>query len=180
MRLLLLLCATVALSGCSHYVPGMHPLLVISENFRGEVLLCRDKDHGVLWTGEPLVVPPSGVIRVSNLEALARIRPDAYNARYASGRKIGNRNRGGNWNVVGLWPLSVLETEGEPQLVCLVIGTWDEKTEYENYRIMHGWKATLESIRSGKEPIQAPEPTPLAVTPRADARVAPSSVVAHL
>ena len=31
-----------------------------------------------------------------------------------------------------------------------------------------------------KKPNQTPEPTPTAVTPRADARVAPSAVVAHL
>jgi hypothetical protein len=31
-----------------------------------------------------------------------------------------------------------------------------------------------------KKPNQALEPTPIAVTPRADARVAPATVVAHL
>jgi hypothetical protein len=38
----------------------------------------------------------------------------------------------------------------------------------------------LSPVPLGKRPNQTPEPTPLAVTPRACARVAPSSVVAHL
>ena len=43
------------------------------------------------------------------------------------------------------------------------------------------WSVDLEVIRGFlKKPSKAPEPTTLAVTPRAGARVAPSSVVAHL
>jgi hypothetical protein len=142
--------ALLLTSSCTLYVPGPHPLLVVPDGFKGEIMLVGDKDGGVQWTGAPLVIPASGVLRISNLEALADIRPDAFDARYSSGRRITNRNRGGNWDVIGLWPILVMQDDDETSLVYFVIGTFHSKTEFENYRMHHDWNRTLKRIRSGK------------------------------
>lgn len=160
MRLLTLIGMLLALCGCTTYVPGPNPTLVLSDGFRGEVLLVGDKEKGIVWKGDLLVVPRSGVLLVSNLGDLAAIRPDAYEARYASGARIGNRRRGGDWNEVGLWPISTIAEKGrEAELIFLVIGTYDMKTEFDNARMGGNWRKTIETIRAGKPPKQLPEPT---------------------
>jgi hypothetical protein len=180
MRAIFYLCAVILLAGCAVYVPGPHPLLVVPDGFRGEIFLFGDKERGVTWKNQPLVVPKSGLLRVANLEALAAISPDAYDARYASGGSIGNRNRGGDWNTDGLWPVEVVGGDHETLLVYLVVGTFHEKTLRENDRMEHGWKSLLEDLREGKSPNQALLPTPMAVMPAASAPVTPATAAADL
>jgi hypothetical protein len=152
MRAFVTVIVLLATSSCTLYVPGVHPLLIVPDDFRGEIMLVGDKQGGVQWTGAPLIVPGSGALRISNLEALAAIRPDAFEARYSSGRQIGNRNRGGDWDVVGLWPILVMGDDHETVLIYFVIGTFHSKTGFENYRMQHDWKPTLDQIRGGKIP----------------------------
>jgi hypothetical protein len=181
-RLPILLLFAVALCGCSFYVPyvaGPHPLLVLPNGFKGEVFLLGDKERGMAWSGGPLVVPESGILRVANLKDLSAIRPDAFDAQYSSGKRIQNRNRGGNWDVDGLWPVMTMGDDHESTLVYFVVGSFNGKTVYENFRMLI-WKETVQQLREGKKPNQPPEPTAMLVTPRAGARLAPSTTVAHL
>ena len=58
----------------------------------------------------------------------------------------------------------------------LVGSKWKERVTYVELKELDA--ALRESLE--KKPNKAPEPTPPSVTPRADARVAPAGVVAHL
>jgi len=154
MRAIVILTAALAFCGCSLYVPGPHPLLIVPDGFRGEVFLVGDKEKGSAWVGSPLLVPASGVLLISNLKELATIRPDAYDARYVSGRRLENRNRGGSWDVDGLWPVTVIRNDQHTDLIYFVVGTFDTKTDFDNARMRGDWKATLEAFRSGRRPNQ--------------------------
>jgi len=160
-RLAIFMVMAAALCGCSFYapcVPGPHPVLTVPNGFEGEIFLVADKEHGVVWSSAPLVVPDTGILRVANLKDLAAIRPDAFDAQYASGKRIQNRNRGGDWEGVGLWPVSVTGGDTETIAIYLVVGTFHARTVFENFR-MNRWKETLEEVRAGKRPNQPLEPT---------------------
>ncbi|HZP61143.1 MAG TPA: hypothetical protein VFB27_12535 [Opitutaceae bacterium] len=57
--------------------------------------------------------------------------------------------------------------------------SWDSIDDPERMKFFDSFK-NCEEYDLRKEPNKAPEPTPTAVTPRADARVAPAARVAHL
>ena len=125
-------------------------MLVVPDQFEGEVFLLADASRGVQWIGGPLEVPASGVLLISNLDSLAAIRPDAFDARYSSGKRIENRNRGGDYDRVGLWPVSSHEDKNRlTEMIYFVVGTFDAKTTFENDR-MKDWPRAIALLRAGK------------------------------
>ena len=144
----LLVFVSLLVAGCTTgSISATRVTLVIPDSFRGEVFLVASPESAQDWAISEIVVPPSGIVPIKNLPGLVAIPPDHFRARYVSGERIGNSVlRTGK--EVSLWPVSYVDD----QLFYFVVGTFHEKTVYENQRMSMGWSDIIGSLKKKKSP----------------------------
>lgn len=143
MRLLLIIWFTFLATACSSSILSKgRPVLVLPNNFKGEIFVLQDEAAGQDWRNGEIVVAESGIAWVKDVASLAEISPDKLKARYPDGKMLGNSIlRTGS--EISLWPVAYLTEE---PMLFFVVGTFDEKVAHENHNA-DKWAQIIAELR---------------------------------